>query len=439
MIYKSVLSRTALALLATFVGALPAMAEPAANEYLPVAFRAFGTLGIAHTQGDGAGFIRDMSQPKGADNRGLDWQLDTRLGVQANLKVSDDFEAAAQIVSRYRNDNNFQPEPTWAYLKYSLNDTADIRVGRVGFDAFLSADSRDVGYSFLWVRPPVDYYGNLFFNYSDGGDITFRMPTGPGRSRLKLFAGIARERSSSLVEQRVWAGNITRAPIGTIQDLDGSRGSGAFIDYQDKHWIARLGIARLKVTQDFPLGNLNVLGLLRTSASQAYSQSNTALGQALTSFANDMQPANKRINFGSIDLAYEDGPLHLQMAVNRITSDTLLIADSHAGFFSAGYRIGSTTPYAVVSGIKPRRSKRADELSGIAPTNVVSLANFLVSAPLTDQRTYSFGIRHELARNISLKVQADMIRNRKALARNSKTIISPTRRTSACCMILTGD
>ena len=160
MIYKSVLSRTALALLATFVGALPAMAEPAANEYLPVAFRAFGTLGIAHTQGDGAGFIRDMSQPKGADNRGLDWQLDTRLGVQANLKVSDDFEAAAQIVSRYRNDNNFQPEPTWAYLKYSLNDTADIRVGRVGFDAFLSADSRDVGYSFLWVRPPVDYYGN---------------------------------------------------------------------------------------------------------------------------------------------------------------------------------------------------------------------------------------------------------------------------------------
>ena len=389
----------------------PAVAEPTANEYLPVAFSGFGTFGVAHTQGDGAGFIRDMAQPKGANNRGLSWELDTRIGVQANLKPAENLEAVAQIVSRYSNENNFKPELTWGFLKYTLNEAIEVRAGRIGFDAFLSADSRDIGYSYLWIRPPSDYYGSLFLSYEDGGDVIFRMPMGKGLTRLKLYSGITRGRSSSLLEQREWAGNISSGPIGSVLDMNGSRGQGGFIDYQDRHWIARVGIARLHIAKDFPAGSLNMLGLIRSNANQAFDQDKLQLSNALVNFANDASVANKQITFKSIALAYEDGPLQTQMALSRITADSLMVANSRAGYVSAGYRLGKLTPYSVISFVKSKRSDRSDELIGLASDRIVSLTNFMLSAPLTNQTTYSIGVRYAITDNAALKFQMDMIRN----------------------------
>lgn len=415
MMFKQMFKRKPIGLLLTLSAfALHAPAGAASNpEESPLRFSGFGTLGAVHNQGDGAAFIRDITQPKGATNRGISFDLDSRVGVQANYPISDSVEAVAQIVSRYRQENDYRPELTWGFLKYTFNDMLEMRAGRIGFDAYIGADSRDVGYSYLWVRPPVEYYGTLLFPYEDGGDIVLRGPVLSGVGRAKFYTGITRQQAGSLLEQREWAGNMTVDPIGSTQDMNKSRVTGGFVEYQDNHWIGRLGVAELKLARGFPPGKINMMGVFQASADQAYAQNNLALGNALTSFIDEIQLLNRKTVFKSIELAYEDGPLKVQGAVARITSTSLLIPKSRSAFVSAGYRFGRLTPYATASFLRTRTYSRPEELASLgAPSYVVSMTQFLLSTPITNQDTYAFGLRYELANKAAVKFQADFVHNK---------------------------
>ena len=149
----------------------------------------FGTLGGPYNLDGQAGFIRDKTQPEGARGDGVDWAIDSRLGLQATWRPSEDFESTLQLVSKYRNDGGYRPQVTWAFLKYAFDPDAQVRVGRLGYDIYLLAESRDVGYSYLWVRPPVDSFGQVYNSYFDGLDLTLANSLGDGVLRGKLFLG----------------------------------------------------------------------------------------------------------------------------------------------------------------------------------------------------------------------------------------------------------
>jgi hypothetical protein len=360
-----------------------------------ITFRGFGTVGLVHAQANGATFIRDITEPKGATNQGLSWQTDTRVGFQVNLKISDTLEGVAQAVSHYQWDNNFHPELTWAFLKYSPDDMFDVRAGRIGFDALLAADTRDVGFTYLWARPPVEYYGTLPVPYIDGADIVLRHQLGSGVGRLKLFSGITRQKIPTF--------------FGLTEDLSGSRITGAFADYQDNHWTGRIGKADIRLAQGFP-GEVDIVSELHDQATQA--GEGTPLQQALNSYAKDVSLLGKHISFSSIGLAYEDGPLQTQMALLHFTSQTLLYPEAHSGYISAGYRIDKLTPYVTISAVKSRKSSRADDLlnKGADPS-LYDLANFMLTTGQEIQHTISLGMRYDMLPNVALKFQMDVIRN----------------------------
>ncbi len=375
-----------------------------------VTFSGFGTVGVVHNDGNGSSFYRDITEAKGATNKGLFWEIDSRVGVQASIQPTPQLEGVAQVVSRYRNDNNFQPELTWGFLKYSFNDIVDeVRVGRIGFDVFLAADSRDIGFSYLWVRPPVDYFGTAICPYIDGGDIIFRAPVGAGVSRLKFYTGLARQQVSSLVNQTQWAGNIT-LNTGQTEDLSGSRVIGGMIDYQDSYWNLRFGTASVKVSNEFPVGQFDIFGTLRGTA-QALVPTNPSLASSLNTLASDLSLSGKRVTFTSLEMAYEDGPLRTQMALSHYGADSLVFSPANAGYLSVGYRYGQFTPYAVFSAVKSKRSHRADDLAGQGVDPLVSMVNFMMSTGLQSQRTLSLGTRYDLMSNVALKFQVDMIRS----------------------------
>ncbi|SMB25292.1 conserved exported protein of unknown function [Sterolibacterium denitrificans] len=392
--------------------ALNASSSAAADlDSSPIRLSGFGTVGMAHTQGDGAAFIRDITQPKGASNRGVSFDLDTRLGVQVNFDITNNFEAVAQVVSRYRNENNYWPELTWGFLKYVYDDTLELRVGRIGYDGYIGADTRDVGYSYLWARPPVEYFGTQLFPYQDGGDIVFRTPVMRGVGRVKLYTGITRQQVNNLMEQREWAipgGSMTMPAMGSTQDLNKSRGTGGYIEYQDNHWTGRLGISRLRIAKEF---SSSATVPLQYAASAA--GAGTPLGNALYSLLDGIQVGGKRATYKTAELAYEDGPLKLQGAYARISSDSLLVPRGHSAFISAGYRFGRFTPYASVSVLRTKSSNYPQELAALgADPGTVGMAQFLLSTPQTRQNTYALGLRYDFAENFALKLQADFIRNK---------------------------
>ncbi len=397
------------ALLSCLFLSAPLHAEKGATEQL-VTFSGFGTLGTVHNQGDGSAFSRDITQPNGATNRGLFWEVDSRIGLQANIKPTEYLEGVAQVVSRYRSENNFQPELTWGFIKYSPSDTVDVRAGRVGFDVFLGADSRDVGYSYLWVRPPVEYYGDILAPYLDGGDIAFRAPVGDGFGRLKMFSGLARQQVPFLVNQNQWAGNVTLS-TGSTNDLSGSRIIGGLLEYQDKNWTLRLSQADFRVNVRFNSKGPFQFDAASMLSGAAQAQTNPALASSLNALADDIALPGKHITFTSLGLAYENGPFRTQTALSHYRSESLLFAPADAGYLSVGYRYGKFTPYAVISAIRSKKSSRADELAGQGVDSIVNIVNFMLSIGQQVQHTYSLGTRYDLMSNVALKFQVDMIRN----------------------------
>lgn len=389
---------------------LPIYAAPDKNDDSAryATFSGFGTVGVVHNQGQGSTFVRDITEPNGARNKGLFWEVDSRVGLQANMKLHENFEGVAQIVSRYNWKNNFEPELTWGFLKYVPNDMFDIRVGRVGFDALLAADSRDVGYSYLWVRPPVEYYGQLPLASINGGDVVFRTPVGSGVGRIKLYSGVARQQVPNHLNQKDWLG-ISGISGGAMENLNSSRVVGGYIDYQDNHWTARLGSADIRVSHDFPVTVIDGLGLIRATAA-AYPLPSFA--NTLNTLSDDLSMLNKNITFSSASLAYENGPLQTQMAYSHFTSDSLLFPQSDSAYVSIGYRFGKLTPYGVVSSVRSKKSNRLDALKGMGVDAIANMATFMMSPGQSDQDTFSLGMRYDFMNNAALKFQVDRIRNK---------------------------
>src|SRR5574343_644622 len=207
-----------------FLFTLASLASPVfAETESPFSLQGFGTLGVARTTSDQVEFVRDLSQPSGI-RKDWDGRLDSVLGMQAAWQVSPQLSAVVQGMVKYRYDRSYNPELAWAYLKYEPTPNWSLRLGRLGTDVFMMADSRWVGYSILTVRPPGDYFWYLPFYSIHGGDAVYTMSVGDTLVRFKAFYG-----SSN--------GQIPLAD--QLWDIQGSHMTGASVDVHFGAWQAR--------------------------------------------------------------------------------------------------------------------------------------------------------------------------------------------------------
>ncbi|MCB1777163.1 MAG: hypothetical protein KDI50_06985 [Candidatus Competibacteraceae bacterium] len=347
----------------------------------------FGTLGGPYNFDDEAGFIRDISQPKGARGNGIDWSIDSRLGLQGTWRPNEDFETTLQLVTKYRYDGSFRPEVTWGFLKYAINPNAQVRVGRLGADLYLQADSRDVGYAYLWTRPPVDYFGWIFISYFDGIDFVAARELGDGILRGKLYAGRARE-------------TLHRSE-GSEYSLKGTTVMGGHLEYQHINWLFRLSYGAIRLGDD----DLSLVPLMNALQSTGVPQANA--------LAEEMSLAGKYFNLFGVGIAYDKGPLQSQLMIGHLSSEVLTPPSSTAGYLSASYRIGQWTPYLVYSRIKSEHPRRMTGLPNIPPFDAVNAGvSQALLAGQADQETFSLGARYDFARNMDLKFQLDWIHSR---------------------------
>ena len=401
--------------LALLLNAGPAMAaETTAASYDPPAiFSVFGTLGMTHASADGGAFIRDITQFHGADNKGLHWEQDTKLGAQANIAWTENLEGVVQVLSRYRQTNEFQPEVTWAFLKYIANDHVEARAGRVGYDIYPGADTRNVGFSYLWVRPSIEYFGTLLYPYLDGGDFTLKTEAGRGQVRFKAYGGLTRTKVSALQSQRDWAGGISLPPANLVQDMEGARIKGGFVEYQDRYWTFRLGGSQTSLNKEFPSGGFSIDGLAQGEINQANASNNPALASTLATFREGMRLTGKKATFKAANLVYEDGPFQFHASLGQMTSDALLVPNYKSGYLLTGYRFGKLTPYASVSAIRTRISDLPDVMARQGASVLLSsMAKFSISSPALTQTTFSLGARYDISPNWAVKVQVDHLRNK---------------------------
>jgi hypothetical protein len=344
-----------------------------------LSIRGFGTLGIAYNSTDNAGFIRDINQPEGARG-GTSGHIDSRVGLQATFKASDTLEGTVQIVSRYNYTGEYDPELAWGFAKYSPSEHIQLRAGRLGWDVYMLADSRDVGFSYLWVRPPVEYYGLLQFSKLNGADLVLRKPLGQGLLWGKLFVGKADDKLA--IDEDSYA------------DVSGSELVGGHINYQLRDWQFRLGYTHLELGYDIKGDFGDLIDMLESSGNPVLS--GIAAGAT----------ADATYHFMSAGIAFDSGPLQSQLMYTYLDSESDMVPDFHNGYLSAGYRLGDWTPYITFSMIE----SRSDIGAATPPTTPLppSLGTFTMAGfNNPGQHTLSLGVRYDFLPNMAVKLQVD--------------------------------
>ncbi|MBK1717153.1 hypothetical protein CKO27_05730 [Thiocystis violacea] len=326
----------------------------------------FGTLGAARTSDGSAEIVRDLSQPHGVTER---WSLDTDsvLGIQANLGFSPELQAVIQAVSRHHYDGTYEPEISWAFLGFTPTPAWTFRAGRLGTEFYMLSDSRLVGYSYTTVRPPVDYYGTLPFNYVDGLDVAAARPLAGGLLKGKLYAGLSREQSPW--EDRQF-------------NMSGSLLVGGYLDYLKGPWQVRLGHARVQFDNELPIDDFYSLLPAAT--------------------ANELRVKDHWSHFNSFGIVYDEGPLQTQLMLSKTFAEHATFEDTWAGYFILGYRVQDWTPFV---GLSAAKSSPKDLNNPIPGYTDAYQAYFR-----TDQRTLFLGARWDFRENMALKAQVDIIR-----------------------------
>jgi hypothetical protein len=146
----------------------------------------------------GAGRVSDASIEFYDYDNEWSFDSDSMLALQAVAEVSQKVSFTGQILSKgftFDNRSPYEPELNWLFASYEVTEALRARAGRLRTPLFLFSESLDAGFSYPWVRPPVNMYANFlepFDNY-DGIDITWFTQWGQHETEFGFFAGTTEE------------------------------------------------------------------------------------------------------------------------------------------------------------------------------------------------------------------------------------------------------
>lgn len=355
---------------------------------------AFGTLGLAYNATGLAAYVREPSQPVGVV-RSLDPNLDSRLGGQVNLDLTDELSFVGQALSRYRYDHTYTPVLSWAFLSYAPASGVQVRGGRLGWDVFPLSDTRNVGYSYLWVRPPADFFAPLLFTSLDGGDLSWTTPMGEGWN-LKLKVGAGKACANDQIEM----------PPSSRFSLAGARLFGSLVELQGETLDVRLAYASAHPVRDYPAPVTDLQAALEGYAVALQDPGLAQEASALAFSANDF-------HYYSLGMSWHSGPLKVEAAGAGIhAAGTGPVPDYKMGYVSVGYRTGAGVPYLLVSRLQSAPQTPylgALPLMGPQAAGLAEGVTDFLDQAKASQTTVALGLRWDFHPKAALKFQVDRV------------------------------
>ena len=353
----------------------------------------FATLGYTRSGSENLGFRRHIDQQGVFDGDGS-LSSDSIIGLQLDYNANDALSAGIQLVGKDRADNSVENSIEWAYVGYQWGSQWQLRAGRVGYDAMLSSEYRNVGFAHLWVRPPVEYYTFVTFFSLDGADLTWTQPIGQGTLRLKALAG--RSKNNPVF-------------FGQVQELELENIYGLNIGWESDQWRFRFSTVR----HDYVRPGNSFLG---------YDQLVNALNQvsnlwpAAAQYADQLILDNNQLRYYGLGTAYFNHPWQVQSEISYTDSRIHSYPSQMGGYLSIGYQIKQITPYVLVAAAKSEGNADLIPSPQGIPGNPTLNDNLLMlhqsvqgSSDIrnTDQTRVSIGLRWDFYHHLALKAQID--------------------------------
>lgn len=361
----------------------------------------YGTLGYVQDNRDDIVAIRDVSQRPDANmNRGS-WRRDSRLGIQGEAHVSPTLDLVGQVVLRHQVTANAAHAVELAYAGFKPAARLDVRVGRVGYDAFLMSDTRNVGYTYPWVRPFTEYYGWIPLFSVDGADIAYVIPQGDAQWRLKAQAGLS----------------STGIPIGESKlDFKTKDLVSLTVSRRAGPWETKLGYSTFSSNNEVALGGPDGGLAALQQGMDAVAAATVSLAPAISSEAADLRRQlafkNARISYLTFGASYDTGRWLVQGELARTTSSHKIVPHGTMGYAVIGYRSGDWTPFAAISASRPGNGLRtaSADWGSIGQAATQATAINVLNSTRMDQSTLSLGTRWDFHKRAALKLQWDATR-----------------------------
>jgi hypothetical protein len=385
-------------LAAACLGCCGLTAPAAAQSLADTKLSGFGTLGAVHSTEENADYVSTIFQPSGAGHtRSTSFDPDTKLGLQVNAPFNERFSAVVQVISQHQYDHTYRPLVEWANVKYQITSNLSVRLGRIALPAYLVSETRHVGYSYTWVRPPIEVYNVQPISSNDGIDATWRSKVGSAHNTLQGYWGKSKARLSS--------GDAKTNPAWGVTDT-----------VEIGSWTLRASYSSTKADI-----NLSMLDPLFAGLQQFAAGANAvplapfqAAGAQALALNEKYKTQGMSFKAYSVGGSYDPGDWFVMGEFYGFRGAGFL-ADSRSWYVSAGYRFGSLTPYATYSTTKAQVEHEA----GISPTGVpqmdtggaalVAGLNATLDQFNATQRTTAVGVRWDFMKNLALKGQFDHV------------------------------
>lgn len=383
----------AMACLWLLLASPPGRTEDAGGAYAPFSFAGYGTLSRGWDDRDDLAAIRDFTQrPADGAATGPSWRMDSRLGMQLAYRFSAEATGVVQALFRDQIVQDFDSAIELAYLAYQPRADYQLRLGRVGYDAFLMSDHRNLGFAYPWVRPPREVYSWLPLFHLDGADLTYTAQREDVHWRVRAQLG----RSSYYI------------PMGN-QDFHFGIEPALSLTLQREAgpWRLKAGLSRLRsVKEAAPLARLHAgLESLAAAALPGVSADAARLRRE-TSFKDS------DIDYFTLGAAYDDGTWLAQAEFLRSRTTTAIETSNLSGYAALGRRAGRFTAYAILAASRPDRAvlKPTGDWAVIGQAGFRDAAYHTANSTRQDQETLSLGVRWDMDQRAALKLQLDHAR-----------------------------
>lgn len=366
----------------------------------------FGTLGLTKTDAPPAwGFLREFTQP--ANDGGLRADIDSRLGLQANLALSERVEAAVQVVVKDRvRGAKASDSIEWAFVAWRPDAQTTLRVGRLTPNVYFGADLRNVGFAYVPLRPPPEFYGVLPLHWVDGADLEHTWTSGDTRWQARLTGGF----NSRLSVERVTGSEPVRYTFDSAVAASLTRLQAGL--------ALKATLAQVTVEPGFSATRAQSVQALRDVAALPV----PSVAAEAAALADSLVLLRGVVTFAALGADYKLGSWRLVAEGARLGGDFGFMNGSY-GYALASRQFGALTPYAMAGRARTRGQSMAlprwqGALSPLIGPAAAAQAQALGAAVVErsvngsrfDQSSLALGLRWDLHPQMALKTQWERVR-----------------------------
>ncbi|MEE2729293.1 MAG: hypothetical protein VYA55_00650 [Pseudomonadota bacterium] len=350
----------------------------------------FGTLGAVKSGDDILGFTQGLYQ-EGVFDGDWSYKSNSNLGLQLDATFNNRLSATFQLVAKERVENGLEESLEWAFLRFRATQSVTLRAGRLGPSNFMLSDYRNIGFAYLWVRPPTEFYNILSFDYIDGMDVAYSTPLGTGTASAKFQVG--KTSSTFARSDNRYDVNINPIYLGTLvweNDLWQTQASVALIEFDSDKYVA---------------GTKELAQLLEGLG---------GLWPASESYLEGMKSDGRHTRYYSFGIAYTPENWQIQSEMSYIDTNVELYGSLRTGYLSVGRHIGPTTAYVMLA-----KAERGEDRKTIEPAPTVGPplqplldvlqvnTQYVYDATQVNQQSASLGLRWNILYNLAAKTQWD--------------------------------